>query len=157
MNTSFRLKLDHFVEECRKTVPEVYSWDVEETLETNPSALILDIREPCEFDKAHIKGSLLVPRGVLEAAVDLGFEETVEKLVEARDKEVIVVCRSGVRSVLAAKTLQLMGFNNVKSLKAGLRGWDDAGYALFNKQEKEITEEESEKYFYRGNLEIFRK
>jgi 3-mercaptopyruvate sulfurtransferase SseA len=44
--------------------------------------------------------------------------------------EVVLVCRSGNRSLLAAQTLQLMGFTRVASLRTGVRGWNDADLPL---------------------------
>ena len=93
---------------------------------------MLDIRCPDEFAAAHIQGSVNVPRGILEIAVDYGYEETVPRLVEARGRRVVVICRSGNRSILAAHTLKLMGYNNVVSLQTGLRGWNDYEQELYN-------------------------
>ena len=86
-------------------VRELMPWDLEELLETDAEPLLLDIREPGEFNAMHIPGSLNVPRGVLEAACDYDFDETEPDLVKAREREIIVICRSGNRSVLAAETL----------------------------------------------------
>jgi rhodanese-related sulfurtransferase len=102
------------------------------TLFTPDSPLLLDIRCPDEFAAAHIQGSVNVPRGILEIAVDYGYEEAVPRLVEARGRRVVVICRSGNRSILAAHTLKLMGYNNVVSLQTGLRGWNDYEQELYN-------------------------
>jgi rhodanese-related sulfurtransferase len=108
-----------------KTVSEIFPWDLEELMEAESPLLLLDIREPYEFDKVHIKGSMNVPRGILESACDYGYDETVPELVRARDKDIIVICRSGNRSVLAAQTMQLMGYQSTKSLKTGVKGWNE--------------------------------
>ncbi len=117
-----------------KNVPELFPWDLEEQLSDKQTPLLLDIREPDEFGRAYIKGSLNVPRGILEAACDWNYAETEPELVNARDREVIIICRSGNRSALAAQTMQFMGYTNVKSLKTGIRGWNDSEYELLNKQ-----------------------
>jgi len=62
---------------------------------------------------------------ILEAACDYGYDETVPDLVMARENDIIVICRSGNRSILAAHTMQLMGYQSVKSLKTGVKGWND--------------------------------
>jgi rhodanese-related sulfurtransferase len=114
------------IADCLKTVAEVFPWDLQKRLEsTEPSPLLLDIREPYEFEKLHIKGSFNIPRGILEQACEYGFEETMPALVRARDKEIVVICRSGNRSVLAAFTMLIMGYQSVKSLKTGIKGWND--------------------------------
>lgn len=97
-----------------------------------PRPLLLDIRCPDEFVAAQIPGAINVPRGILEIAVDYGYEETVPELVEARDKSIVVLCRSGNRSVLAAHTLRQMGYTEVLSLRTGLRGWNDYEQPMCN-------------------------
>ncbi|RKZ47384.1 MAG: rhodanese-like domain-containing protein [Candidatus Parabeggiatoa sp. nov. 3] len=115
----------NLVADCLKTVEEIYPWDLQESLETEQSPMLLDIREPDEFEAFHIKKAMNVPRGILEAACDYGYDETVPDLVMARENDIIVICRSGNRSILAAHTMQLMGYQSVKSLKTGVKGWND--------------------------------
>lgn len=106
-------------------VEQFFPWDLADELAAGDDLLLLDIRCPHEFAAGHIPGSINVPRGILESAVDYGYEETEPRLVEGRGRRVVVICRSGNRSILAAHTLGLMGFGNVASLKTGLRGWND--------------------------------
>jgi len=106
-------------------VDEIFPWDLADELAGGANPLLLDIRCPHEFDVAHIEGSVNVPRGILEIAADYGYEETNPELVEARGRRVIVICRSGNRSLLAAYTLRLMGYTDVSSLRLGVRGWND--------------------------------
>lgn len=110
---------------CLTDVREIMPWDLEERLQANPDLLILDVREPYEFDAMHIAGSINVPRGILESACEWEYEETLPELVQAREREVVVVCRSGHRSVLAAHSMQVLGYKDVVSLETGLRGWKD--------------------------------
>ncbi|MCK5876550.1 MAG: rhodanese-like domain-containing protein [Candidatus Marithrix sp.] len=125
------------VDNCLKTVKEVFPWDLEDDAQ-ELSPVLLDIREPYEFDILHIKGSMNVPRGILELACDYGYDDTIPELVTARDKEVIVICRSGHRSVLAAHTMQIMGYKSVKSLKTGVKGWNDYDLPLQNVNGQEV-------------------
>ena len=106
-------------------INELFPWDVSDMLDGEKKPLILDIREPAEFDDIHIAALVNVPRGILEAACEYDYEETVRELVEAREHPVVVVCRSGNRSALAALTMQLLGYKEVFSMKTGLRGWND--------------------------------
>lgn len=140
-------KFNDLVAESAKNVTEIFPWDLEERLLENPSLLLLDIREPYEFDAMHIKDSLNVPRGVLETACEWEYEETVADLVNARDKEVIVACRSGNRSIFVCEVMQKLGYNNVVSLKTGLRGWSDYEQPLYNKNNEEIDEDTAIDYF----------
>ena len=116
---------EELVNDCLDEVEELFPWDLEELLQNDPGILILDIREPYEFDAMHIRNSVNVPRGVLESACEYDYEETVPELVEARERDIVVICRSGKRSVLAADVMQKMGYSRVRSLKTGLRGWSD--------------------------------
>lgn len=127
--------------EHEKLVNEIMPWDLEQRLSGDPQPLVLDIREPEEFAAMHIAGSVNVPRGTLEAACDYGYSETMPALVEARAKEVVIVCRSGNRSVLAAHTLQLMGYENVVSLKTGLKGWNDYEQLLVDQDHKKVDQD----------------
>ena len=121
------------VEKLSQSVEEIFPWDLVDELESNPGLVLLDVRSRHEFDEAFIKGSINVPRGILELAVDYGYEETEPDLVESRDKRIVIICRSGNRSVLAAHTLTLMGFTNVASLRTGIRGWNDYEQPLCSK------------------------
>lgn len=135
------------IEECLDTVEEVFPWDLEEELQSNNQPLLLDIREPEEFNAMHVKDSMNVPRGILEQSCEWEFEETIPELVQARDKPIIVICRSGNRSVLAAYTMQQMGYENVKSLKTGLKGWTDYEQPLVDNNNQEIDIDDADEYF----------
>jgi rhodanese-related sulfurtransferase len=113
-------------------VKEVMPWDLAKRLEGegDDAPLLLDIREPAEFALLHIPGSLNVPRGVLEQSCEWDYDETVPMLATGRNMEIVVICRSGYRSVLAADVMQQMGFSNVVSLRLGMRGWNDAELPL---------------------------
>lgn len=128
-------------------VPELMPWDMASRREQNPDLLIIDVREPAEFDAMHIPGSLNVPRGVLESACDWGYEETLPELVEARDREIAVVCRSGYRSILAVHSMQLLGYKNAFSLKTGVRGWKDFEQPLVDSQGWDVDLDDADVYF----------
>lgn len=135
------------IDDVLPNIKELFPWDLEEKITHAEDILLIDITEPTEFSTVHIKDSINVPRGILEAACDWDYEDTVPTLAAARDKEVIVICRSGNRSALAAFTMQLMGFNNVSSLKTGLRGWFDYEQALYDDAEQEVDEDDADAYF----------
>nr|WP_240905602.1 rhodanese-like domain-containing protein [Thiorhodococcus mannitoliphagus] len=122
-------------------------WDLEERLEENPDLLIVDVREPGEFAAMHIQGSLNVPRGILESACEWDYEETVPELVRAREREVVVVCRSGYRSVLAAHSMNVLGYKDVVSLQTGLRGWKDYEQPLVDAEGRSVDLDDADVYF----------
>ena len=119
-------RLADLLAEARLRVPELMPWDLQARQQAQPELLVLDVREPAEFAAAHMAGSLHVPRGVLEQACEWDFDDTVPELAGGRaTREIVVVCRSGNRSLLAAETLLNLGFVQVASLKTGVRGWND--------------------------------
>lgn len=127
------LRYTDLINECLAEVKEIFPWDLTGKRENESSPLLLDIREPQEFETLHIPGSINVPRGILEAACDWDYDDTVPELAGSREREIVVICRSGNRSVLAAHTMQRMGFSKVVSLKTGVRGWNDAEQPLVDK------------------------
>ena len=135
------------VKGCLGDVREILPWDLEERLAENPELLIVDVREPEEFAAMHIAGSLHVPRGILESACEWDYEETVPELVRAREREIVVVCRSGYRSVLAANSMLLLGYQNVTSLQTGLRGWKDYEQPLVDAEGNEVDLDDADVYF----------
>jgi rhodanese-related sulfurtransferase len=125
-------KFDDLIAEALVRVKEVTPWDFGKRYNAGDVPLLLDIREPAEFAALRIPGSINVPRGVLEQSCEWDYDETVPELVNGREREIVVICRSGKRSVLAADVMQQMGFKNVASLKLGIRGWNDAELPMEN-------------------------
>lgn len=135
------------IEACLETVKEVFPWDLEEKLQSSSKPILLDIREPYEFEAMRLENSINIPRGILEQSCEWDFEETVPDIVNARDKEIVLICRSGNRSILAAFTLQQMGYENVTSLKTGLRGWTDYEQPLVSSDNQEVDIDDADQYF----------
>lgn len=142
--------MQHFIEMirgCLSEVREIMPWDLEERLEANPDLLIVDVREPYEYNAMHLPGSVNVPRGILESACEWDYEETLPELVQARQREIVVVCRSGYRSVLAAHSMQVLGYQNVVSLRTGLRGWNDYEQPLQDEAGRPVDLDDADEYF----------
>ena len=139
-------RFSDLIKECAERVNEIFPWDMEEILEQR-SVMLLDVREPYEFDAMHVNGSINVPRGILETACEYDFEDTVPELVAAREKEIIVICRSGNRSLFACDVMQQLGYNNVVSLKTGIRGWFESDQTMVNGNGKDVSEDEADEFF----------
>jgi len=80
---------------------------------TREPPLLVDVREPWEFDLCRIEGSLLVPLGELPRRVD----------ELPRDRPLVMVCHTGRRSQNAAMFLAQSGFTHVQNLQGGVEGW----------------------------------
>ena len=118
-------RYDDLVADALTRVKEIMPWDLNKRLAASGAPVLLDVREPAEFALFHIPGAINVPRGVLEQSCEWDYDETEPALAAGREQEIVVICRSGKRSALAADVMQQMGFINVVSLKTGMRGWND--------------------------------
>lgn len=130
--------------EAAKRITEIMPWDVPDFMENHPEALLLDIRERTEFQRVRIANSLNVPRGIIESAAEWNYAETEPSLVTARDKPVMVICRSGNRSALACEVLDLIGFANTVSVKLGIKGWNDADQELVDAEGNVLDPDDAE-------------
>lgn len=137
---------DQLVAETAAHITEIMPWDLAEIIQSKQNLLLVDVREADEFDAMHISGTINIPRGILESASEFGYDETEPQLANARDQDVIVICRSGKRSCMAAYSLQQFGFKKVSSLKTGLRGWNDYEQAMVNKNNQLIDGDDAEEY-----------
>jgi len=108
--------------------------------ETSPSgfhaapgdALVIDVREPAEFETGHIPGSINIPRGVLEFQVDAhpAVANVSDPALSHKERPIVVVCRTGGRAALSALSLQRLGFADVRSIAGGVLAWGEAGLPL---------------------------
>jgi rhodanese-related sulfurtransferase len=80
------------------------------------NALVLDVREPNEYDAGHVLNSKLIPLGKLK--------ERMGELEKYRDQSIVVVCRSGNRSGTACYLLGKQGFSQVYNLAGGMLAWE---------------------------------
>ncbi|MDW3096189.1 MAG: rhodanese-like domain-containing protein [Gammaproteobacteria bacterium] len=135
---------DQLVAEAAEHIIELMPWDLEQKLDNNTPLLLIDVREPEEFNVMHIANAINIPRGILEAASEIGYDETNLELANARDKFVLVICRSGKRSCMAAYTLKQLGFEHAASLKTGLRGWNDYDQPLIDEQNQLVDADYAE-------------
>jgi len=83
---------------------------------------ILDVRTPTEFYSGYIPGAKLIP--VQQLA------ERISEIEEFKDKDVLVYCRSGNRSIVAAEILEVNGFKKIYNLSSGIRGWINEGFKV---------------------------
>jgi adenylyltransferase/sulfurtransferase len=116
INNHFR----HFDQEFLKKKP--CRIKVDEVIEKikNNKAVILDIRTEYETELISIKNSINIPLNRLFE------EESIKKLLEFKDKEIIVICHSGARTLVATAFLHLLGIENTKSLEGGIAAFANA-------------------------------
>ena len=94
--------------------------------------VLIDVREPAEFDTGHIAGAVNIPRGVIEFQVDAhpAVANVSDPALSHKDQPLVVYCRTGGRSALAALNLSRMGFSDVRSIAGGVTDWVATGLPL---------------------------
>ncbi len=93
-----------------------------EHLARNPQALLVDVREDTEWDKEHAAEAVHLGKGILE--------RDLERTVPDPNRELIMYCGGGYRSVLTAAVAQRMGYGNVFSLIGGYRALREANWPM---------------------------
>ena len=121
--------LKEMIQEARSSVREVSVQDAHEGVRNGEVHLLIDVREPWEWDKGHISAAVSIPRGLLELRADPDSPVTNPELSGNKDARVVVYCTKSpsARSMLAAQTLGRMGYSNVAALRGGLDEWNAAG------------------------------
>jgi len=110
---------------------EITVTELKARLDAGEDLLILDVRDPHEWEISALEGSLRIPKGQIEAAKNdvLAGRKTPDATILARiptDREIIVQCRSGKRSADSIKFLQEAGYQNkLVNLKGGILAWAD--------------------------------
>ncbi len=104
--------------QAKSRIEEVDTSAAEAAL-TKPGVVVLDVREPDEYEQGALPGAVHIPRGFLESQVE-------SKIVD-RDAPVVVYCAGGTRSAFAADTLAQLGYTDVVSIAGGFNRWKDEG------------------------------
>jgi sulfur-carrier protein adenylyltransferase/sulfurtransferase len=114
---------NELLSQVKQTIREV---SVEETktraVDDGHGPVLIDVRERDEYEQGFIPKAQWIPRGFLELKI--------EDAVPERATEVIIYCAGGVRSALAAKALQELGYQKVSSMAGGFRAWKNAGFSF---------------------------
>ena len=93
---------------------QITAEDAKKIMDSGDDIVILDVREQDEYDAGHIAGSILIPYTEIENKSD--------KLLPDKNKTILVYCRSGRRSKIAAEALAKLGYTNVKEF-GGIIDW----------------------------------
>jgi rhodanese-related sulfurtransferase len=111
-------RFEKLVAEAKKNIQEISPQDAASALKRG-DALLIDVRDPNEWQKGHIPGAKNFSRGTVE----LEIEEAAPDL----STPIITHCGGGGRSALVAESLQRMGYKNVRSMAGGFKAWKAAG------------------------------
>lgn len=110
------------VEDARSHVREISVDEARTLLINHADAILVDVREEGEWAAGHAREAMGLGRGILE--------RDVESRIPDKDTEVILYCGGGFRSILAAESLQKMGYTRVTSLAGGFRAMNEAGWPM---------------------------
>ncbi|HZR40023.1 MAG TPA: molybdopterin-synthase adenylyltransferase MoeB [Ktedonobacteraceae bacterium] len=129
---------------ARQQVPEWSPAQVQEHLARQKEAgsgnqediVLVDVREKHEWNEGHIPGAVHVPRGFLELQI--------EEAIPDKSKPVVLYCAGGVRSLIAGRTLQQMGYENVISMAGGFGQWKNSGYNFV--QPRTLSDAQTRRY-----------
>jgi len=106
--------------QAKSRIREIDTAQAEQAM-TAPGVVVLDVREPDEYDQGAIAGSIHIPRGHLESQV--------ENKVLDKSAPVLIFCAAGNRSAFAADTLTQLGYTDVVSVAGGFNKWKNEGRA----------------------------
>src|SRR5436309_7418046 len=105
--------------QTKKQIKEVSVQEVRDKLTPDNGFTLLDVREGDEWEQGHLEKAIFLPRGFLEVKAD--------KTLTDKNQPIVVYCAGGVRSALAAKTLQDLGYSHVYSMRGGFTEWKNNG------------------------------
>jgi sulfur-carrier protein adenylyltransferase/sulfurtransferase len=105
------------LDDARRVIPEVTPGQVAREAS---SRTLIDVRERSEFEEGHIPGALHLSKGFIEVQI--------EDRVPGKDTPITLYCAGGTRSLLAARALHELGYNDVRSMSGGFNGWKQAGF-----------------------------
>ena len=110
------------VNEARPYVKEVTVEQARDRLAKNPEAVLMDVREDLEWQKGHATEAVHLGKGVLE--------RDLEQVIPDPNREIIMYCGGGYRSVLTAAVAKQMGYRNVYSLAGGYKALVNAQWPM---------------------------
>jgi rhodanese-related sulfurtransferase len=122
------LTIQNLVADAKNNIIEISVSKVRQVSQ-DKNYLIVDVREPEEFFLGHIDGAINVPRGVLEFRADPNYPGGIPSLYD-KSAAIILYCRSGARSALAAQSLTFLGYKAIVSMAGGFLAWQEASYPI---------------------------
>jgi sulfur-carrier protein adenylyltransferase/sulfurtransferase len=121
--------------EAKQRVEEIEPFEAAQEIEGGDVVLI-DTREPHEYQEAHLEGGALVPPGLLG--------DEIEAAAPDKTARTILYCRSGNRSYTAAEQLQALGYGDVASMAGGILAWQEQGLPVVSASG--MTAEQRDRY-----------
>src|SRR5579885_3439240 len=105
--------------QAKSSIREVDTAAAEAAIAADPAIVVLDVREPDEYEQGAVPNAVHIPRGHLES--------NVENRLTDKSAPVVVYCAGGTRSAFAARTLGELGYTDVVSMAGGFGRWKNEG------------------------------
>ena len=120
-------EVNEMVAEAKHYIQLINMEDFKAVLDSKNYDLILDVREPNEYEQGHVPGAINMPRGVAEFKIwsEVGFPDKTDM-----SKKIYIYCKSCGRASLTTKSLQSLGFTNIYAVDMKIAEWTDAGYPM---------------------------
>jgi len=113
---------EQMVQEAKAQIKEVSIADVKKTIDAKENVTLLDVRDKQEFDEGRIPGAINISRGMLEFKVAM--------IIPDKNAKIVVYCGLDLRSPLATKAMNDLGYKNAVNMVGGLKAWKEAGYPI---------------------------
>lgn len=122
-NNDMMMEEEHYKDEIVEDY-EIYPGIVADKIKNKENIILLDVRTLKEYEEIHLKNAILLPVQELsqKSLASIGLGE------DAKDKEIIIYCRSGARSKTAYDIMNSLGYTNIKSVAGGMIHWEEDNY-----------------------------
>ena len=128
--------LREMLAEARQVVPEEGPEDLVRRLKSDTPPVVIDVRDPDEYRDGHVEAATNISRGFLEFRIGGAVSEP--------STPVVLYCQTGLRSMLAAKALKDLGYQNVVNLQGGYQKWVQSGLPVV--RELPMSPEQLQRY-----------
>jgi rhodanese-related sulfurtransferase len=120
--------------------------ELQALMESDEIYTIIDVRQENEHYPGFIPGAVNIPRGVLEFQIgDEEFWNEVGLYVPEKEEKIILYCKKGQRSILAAQSLEMLGYKNVYVLDKGYKNWELTYPDLYEKDLSKLSGKSDDK------------
>jgi sulfur-carrier protein adenylyltransferase/sulfurtransferase len=128
--------LKDMLAEARQVIPEEGPQELKRRIDANEPLVLVDVRDPDEYRDGAIEPATNISRGFLEFRIGTAAADPKTPIV--------LYCQSGLRSMLAAKALHDLGYENVTNLQGGYQKWAQSGLPIM--KDKPLTTDQIQRY-----------
>jgi sulfur-carrier protein adenylyltransferase/sulfurtransferase len=128
--------LKEMLSEARQVIPEQGPAELRRRLDAGEPLVLIDVRDPDEYRDGFIEPASNISRGFLEFRIGAAATDP--------STPIVLYCQTGLRSMLAAKALRELGYQNVVNLQGGFQRWAQSGFPVV--KDRPLTTEQIQRY-----------